>query len=265
MTLTALGMTTNNGVQPMHRLRNRVSIVSGAAHGIGRAIAEAFASEGSHVVLVDIDTAEGEGAAAAIREKGNSALFLRCDVTNPADVSECVRRTSEWKGSAEILCNNAAYLGDFRGALDATEEEWERCFQVAVMGTQRFTQAVLPSMLEKKQGSIVNIASVQALAGCPASVAYTATKTAILGLTRSAAYDYGRQNIRVNAICPGPIQTRISPKAGEPAYTWQCEQTMLHRVGYPGEVAAVAVFLASDESSYVTGVALPVDGGWAAK
>ena len=249
----------------MHRLTNKVAIVSGAAHGIGRAIAEAFAAEGAHVVVTDIDSSVGEMVAASIRKQGQSAVFLRCDVTATAEVVECVRRSIEWKGPVDILCNNAAYLGDFRGALDATEEEWERCIQVALMGTHRFTQAVLPSMLEKKQGSIVNISSVQALAGCPTSVAYTATKSAILGFTISAAYDYGPQNIRVNAICPGPIQTRISPKPGDAAYNWQCEQTMLHRVGYPKEIAAAAVFLASEESSYITGVTLPVDGGWASK
>lgn len=249
----------------MHRLTNKVSIVTGAAHGIGRAIAEAFAAEGAHVVLADIDSTEGESAAASIREKGQSAIFIRCDVTVKEEVTECVRRGIEWKGPVEILCNNAAYLGDFHGALDATDEEWERCIQVALLGTHRFTQAVLPSMIERKQGSIVNIASVQALAGCPASVAYTATKSAILGFTLSAAYDYGPRNIRVNAICPGPIQTRISPKPGDPAYIWQCDQTMLRRVGYPKEVAAAAVFLASEESSYITGATLPVDGGWSAK
>lgn len=249
----------------MYRLANKVSIVTGAAHGIGRAIAEAFAAEGAQVVLADIDSAEGESVAAAIREQGLAAIFIRCDVTDTSEVAECVRRAIEWKGPAEILCNNAAYLGDFHGALDATDEEWERCIQVALLGTHRFTQAVLPSMIERKQGSIVNIASVQALAGCPASVAYTATKSAILGFTLSAAYDYGPRNIRVNAICPGPIQTRISPKPGDPAYVWQCEQTMLRRVGYPKEIAAAAVFLASEESSYITGAALPVDGGWSAK
>jgi NAD(P)-dependent dehydrogenase (short-subunit alcohol dehydrogenase family) len=120
-------------------------------------------------------------------------------------------------------------------------------------------------MLQQKQGSIVNIASIQALVGCPTSVAYTSMKSAMLGLTVSTAYDYGSQNIRANAICPGPIQTRISPKPGETSYQWQCDQTMLGRVGYPREIAYAALFLASDEASFVTGAVIPVDGGWTAK
>jgi NAD(P)-dependent dehydrogenase (short-subunit alcohol dehydrogenase family) len=181
------------------------------------------------------------------------------------DVARAVVKASEWTGDIDILCNNAAYLGEFHGVLDATDEEWNRCFQVAVMGAQRFTQAVLPSMIRRQRGSIVNIASIQALAGCPTSVAYTATKSALLGFTLSAAYDYGPHNIRVNAINPGPIQTRISPKPGEPHYDWQCGMTVMGRVGYPREVAYAALFLASDEASYITGAVLPVDGGWTAK
>ena len=120
-------------------------------------------------------------------------------------------------------------------------------------------------MLERKAGSIVNIVSIQAMVGCPTSVAYTTAKAGLLGYTLSAAYDYGSRNVRVNAICPGPIQTRISPKPGEPAYQWQCDQTMLGRVGYPREIAMAALFLASDEASYITGAVIPVDGGWTAK
>ena len=133
------------------------------------------------------------------------------------------------------------------------------------MGTHYFTKEALPHMIAQKQGSIVNVVSIQAMVGCPTSVAYTATKSALLGYTLSAAYDYGPHNVRVNALCPGPIQTRISPKPGEPHYDWQCAQTVLGRVGYPREVAYAALFLASDEASYVTGVVLPVDGGWTSK
>jgi NAD(P)-dependent dehydrogenase (short-subunit alcohol dehydrogenase family) len=133
------------------------------------------------------------------------------------------------------------------------------------MGTHYFTREVLPYMIRQHAGSIVNVVSIQALVGCMTSVAYTSTKAALLGYTLSAAYDYGPHNIRVNSLCPGPIQTRISPAPGDPQYKWQCEQTMLARVGQPKEVAYAAVFLASDEASYITGVTLPVDGGWTAK
>jgi NAD(P)-dependent dehydrogenase (short-subunit alcohol dehydrogenase family) len=120
-------------------------------------------------------------------------------------------------------------------------------------------------MLARKNGSIVNVVSIQAMVGCMTSVSYTSIKAALLGYTLSAAYDYGPQNIRVNSLCPGPIQTRISPRPGESHYEWQRSQTMLGRVGYPKEVAYAATFLASDEASYITGVTLPVDGGWTAK
>ena len=239
--------------------------MTGAAQGIGRAIAEALAREGASVLVCDIDVDAGERAAAEIVTGGGVARFHRTDVSSQSDVSAAVAKACEWTGNVDILCNNAAYLGEFHGVLDATEEEWNRCFSVAVMGAQHCTQAVLPSMIRQRGGSVVNIASVQAVAGCPTSVAYTATKSALLGFTLSAAFDYGPHNIRVNAINPGPIQTRISPKPGESSYEWQCGMTMLRRVGYPREVANAALFLASDEASYITGAVLAVDGGWAAK
>ena len=164
-----------------------------------------------------------------------------------------------------MLCNNAAHLGEFHAILESTAEEWQKCIQVALLGTHHATRLVLPYMIARKQGSIVNIVSIQAMVGCPTSVAYTTTKAGLLGYTLSAAYDYGPHNVRVNALCPGPIQTRISPRPGEPHYEWQCAQTVLGRVGTPREVATAALFLASDEASYITGAVIPVDGGWTSK
>lgn len=249
----------------MARLRGKGAIVTGAAHGIGRAIAECFAAHGAHVTLLDVDVEAGQDAAESIVRSGGRARFVRADVSSPGDVADAVRIAHAEAGRTDILCNNAARLGEFHDVLASTDEEWDGCIQVALLGTHHCTRAVLPHMLASNGGSIVNIVSIQAMVGCPTSVAYTTTKAGLLGYTLSAAHDYGPRNVRVNALCPGPIQTRISPRPGDPAYDWQCSQTMLGRVGTTNEVAMAALFLASDESSYVTGAVIPVDGGWTAK
>jgi len=249
----------------MNRLENKISIVTGAANGIGRAISELFAEEGAFVLLADIETENGEAVAAGIRARGGQAQFVKTDVTCIPDVRVSVEIAAHHSGRVDILCNNAAYLGEFHAVLECTAAEWDRCIQTSLMGSHFFTKEALPYMIRQKSGSIVNVVSIQAMVGCMTSVAYTATKAALLGYTISAAYDYGPHNVRVNSLCPGPIQTRISPPEGDPHYRWQCEQTMLGRVGYPKEVAYAALFLASDEASYITGATLPVDGGWTAK
>ncbi|HET8546531.1 MAG TPA: glucose 1-dehydrogenase [Bryobacteraceae bacterium] len=250
----------------MNRLANKIAIVTGGANGIGRAISELFAEEGAWVLVADIEEQPGTETVSGIVGKGGQAEFAATDVTKRDQIRRAVELAAARSGRIDILVNNAAYLSpDFHGVLDASEEEWRRCIDVALLGTQYFTQAVLPYMITQEHGSIVNVVSIQAMVGCPTSVAYTATKSALLGLTLSAAYDYGPKNIRVNSLCPGPIQTRISPKPGAQAYEWQCGQTVLGRVGHPREVAYAALFLASDEASYVTGATLPVDGGWTSK
>ncbi len=249
----------------MDRLKGKVAVVTGGSNGIGKAICEMFAAEGAAVLIADIDEEAGERLAQSIRAKGQTAKFCRADSSSSSDAARAVAAGLEWHGGIDILCNNAAYTGPFRAVLESTEHEWNRCIQVSLMGTHYFTRESLPSMIKQERGSIVNIVSIQAISACMTSVSYTATKAALLGYTLSAAYDYGPHNIRVNSLCPGPIQTRISPQPGEPHYKWQCDQTMLGRVGYPKELAYAALFLASDEASYITGVTLPVDGGWAAK
>lgn len=250
----------------MNRLKEKVAIVTGAANGIGKAVSELFAEEGAWVLVSDIEDEAGKATVQNIRAMGGSAEFCHADVTSTADVTRAVDAAAAKTGTIDILCNNAAYMGpDFHDVLESTEDEWTKCINVTLLGTHHFTKATLPHMVKQKKGSVVNVVSIQALAGMMTSVAYTATKAALLGYTLSAAYDYGPHNIRVNSLCPGPIQTRISPKAQDPHYKWQCDNTVLGRVGYPREVAYAALFLASDEASYVTGVTLPVDGGWTSK
>ena len=242
-----------------------MAIVTGAAHGIGRAIAELFAYEGAAVLIADVDAAAGSEVAAAITAHVVWPSF------GTAMSGRAIRSARWWKRprvSPDVSTSCATMRpisASFTRCSMPRTTEWERCLRVQVLGANNCTRAVLPYMLEQRAGSIVNIVSIQAMVGCPTSVAYTAAKSALLGFTLSAAYDYGRHNIRVNSLSPGPIQTRISPKPGDAHYQWQCDQTILGRTGQPREVASAALFLASDESSYITGTNLPVDGGWTAR
>ena len=241
--------------EPM-RLQNKVAVITGAAHGIGQAIATRFAQEGARVFIIDLDAAAGAQTA-----NGIGATFIKCDVARPAQVNRAVKIA----GAVDILCNNAAYIAAKWHALaDAPEAEWEKSVAVSLLGSRNFIRAVLPSMCHRRGGSIINISSIQGLVGGRDSAAYTTVKHGLIGLTRSVARDYGPDNIRCNALCPGAITTRISPAAGSELHQRQVKNTFLGRVGRIDEVAGAALFLASDDSSYVTGAILAVDGGWTA-
>jgi NAD(P)-dependent dehydrogenase (short-subunit alcohol dehydrogenase family) len=248
----------------MPRLIDKVTIVTGAAHGIGRAIAERFAEEGAWVLVADIDREAGEAVVSEILEKGGLSQFAHVDVTSLEQVERAVKAAASRAGRIDVLVNNAALLVDWFNAQEATVQQWDDGYAVTLKGAALFTRAVLPWMIPQRRGSIINVASIQGMRGARTSAVYTSMKHALIGLTRSTACDFGPHGIRVNAICPGPIQTRISPSPGSEMHQRQVTKTMLGRTGEPSEVAWAAVFLASDESSYVTGITLPVDGGWTA-
>jgi NAD(P)-dependent dehydrogenase (short-subunit alcohol dehydrogenase family) len=242
----------------MKRLHDKICIVTGAANGIGRGISEVFAEEGAWVLVTDIDVGNGEKTVVDIRAKGGEAEFCRVDIGNDEEIARAVN------GRIDVLCNNAAFIGQWHNVLEAGEQEWMNCLRVTLLGTNNFTKAVLPWMIPQKRGSIIVMSSIQGMVACANSVTYTSVKAGLIGFTRSAACDYGTYNIRVNAISPGPIRVGYSPKPGEPAHTYQINNTFLGRVGMPRDVGYAALFLASDESSFVTGAVLPVDGGWTA-
>jgi NAD(P)-dependent dehydrogenase (short-subunit alcohol dehydrogenase family) len=247
------------------RLKDKIAIVTGAGNGIGRAIAETFADEGAAVLIVDIDEAAGEETAASIRQRGLPASFAKVDVSQRDQVERAVRMAGGKSNRIDILVNNAAYIAmPWHDAASAPDEEWDRCFKVSMMGTQYFTSESLKFMLPHKSGSIINISSIQGIVGARSSAAYTSIKHAIIGYTRSVAYDFGLQGIRANAVCPGAIKTRISPPEGSELHERQISKTFLGRIGDVKDVAQACVFLGSDESAYVTGAILPVDGGWTA-
>ncbi len=251
-------------IRPMNRVKNKIAIVTGAAQGIGQAICQVLAEEGAWVLVTDINAKLAERTAKEIRLNGGRAESCRVDIASRKDIERATKFAAKKFGRIDILCNNAAYIGQWHDVANATDAEWEGCLQATLMGTQNFTRAVLPWMVRQKCGSIIITSSIQGMVACPNSISYTTVKAGLIGFAKSAACDFGKHNIRVNVIAPGAIKVGYSPPPGHPAHTYQVNNTFLRRTGLPREVANAVLFLASDESSYITGALLPVDGGWTA-
>jgi NAD(P)-dependent dehydrogenase (short-subunit alcohol dehydrogenase family) len=248
------------------RLKNKIIIVTGAGSGIGRACALAMISEGAHVVLVGRRKDRVEEVAGELR---GSALAISADVSKPAGVERVIEQTVKAFGGINVLFNNAGILR-IGSAEQITEEQWDETFNTNVRGLWLFSRAVLPHMRKAGGGSIINVASVLGINGARDRAAYAASKGAVLLLTKCMAIDYGHENIRVNAICPSFVETELTAmvmsKAADPDAVRR-ERIGVHpigRLGQPEDMAGLAVYLASDESSWVTGAALPVDGGYLA-
>jgi NAD(P)-dependent dehydrogenase (short-subunit alcohol dehydrogenase family) len=245
------------------RLVGKVALITGAARGMGAAHARAMAREGADVAIADIAPQAGEQLAAELRSSGAQASYHDHDVTDPVAWREVADAVQRAYGPIDVLVNNAGVQVRSFG-IEADDEEWAKVIAVNQQGVFLGMRAVIPSMVDNGGGSIINIASVAALVGLPGSLPYQASKAAVLGLTRGAAVAYGSKGIRVNAICPGLIVTTMTESASADAVNTMKAQIPLRREGKPEEISAAVVFLASDESSYITGVALPVDGGFVA-
>jgi len=247
----------------MENGHNRVALVTGAASGIGRATALAFAATGASVMLADIDTDGGEETRALIRDQGGNAAFMRVDVAVDAEVAAMVAATVEQFGRLDWAFNNAGIEGVVSSIVDYPEEVFDRVSAVNIKGVWLCMRHEIPVMIEQGGGAIVNTSSIAGLGGNPHVIAYTASKHAVIGMTKSAALACAADNIRVNAVCPGIIQTPMIERLTVEAFTREGFDAVqpIGRRGEPEEVAATVVWLCSDAASLVTGIIMPVDGG----
>lgn len=247
------------------RLENKVSLITGAASGIGRESALLFANEGSKIVVADISEKGGEETVSMIRNAGGEASFLRCDVSKAADVKSMVDFAEKTYGQLDVLFNNAGIFHDDDGSVLETEEDiWDLVIDINVKGVFLGCKYGIPALLRAGGGSVINTASFVALLGAATSqIAYTASKGGVLAMTREIAVEFARKNIRVNAICPGPVKTPLLEEllADEAFKKRRIVHIPAGRPAEASEIARAALFLASSESSYINGSIFTVDGG----
>ena len=241
------------------RLKDKVAIITGAGRGIGKAIAIRFAEEGAKVVVDDVNDDIGTSTFSAITDMGGDALFVNADVADAIEADTLISKTVNAYGTVDILVNNAICSTE-----DVLNNNWEANLSVALQGTSYCSNAVIPIMQKRGGGSIVNIASVNGLIGLQGIHAYSAAKGGVIALTRSLAVAHGKDNIRVNCICPGTVQTEVwepmierNPNILDEITPWY----PLGRIGTPVDIANAALFLASDEASFATGAVFVIDGG----
>lgn len=245
------------------RLEGKVAVITGGAGGIGKAASLLFAKEGAKVAISDVSEERGEAAADLIRGNGGEAIFVRTDVTKEEDVEKLMAAAAEAFGKIDVLFNNAGVGNESVKLADMSLEEWQRVIDINLNGVFIGMKKAIPYMQKNGGGSIVNTASILGLKGKKYVAPYNASKAGVILLTQNAALEYGKQNIRVNAIAPGVIDTPIIDgwKSDERKWPIISKANALGRVGEPEEVAKAAVFLASDDASFITSATLLVDGG----
>jgi NAD(P)-dependent dehydrogenase (short-subunit alcohol dehydrogenase family) len=245
----------------------KVAVVTGGSYGIGRAAAVAFATRGAKVVIADWLEDKEQETLKQINAAGGQAIFIACDVSKNQDVKSMIDKTIATYGRLDLAFNNAGIEGATANTGECTEENWDKTININLKGIWLCMKHELPYMLQQGKGAIVNCASVAGLIGFPGLPAYVVSKHGVVGLTKTAALENAKQNIRINAVCPGVIHTdmidRITGKDKEVEKTYVSMEPM-SRMGKPEEVAEAVMWLCSDAASFVTGHSMPVDGGWIA-
>jgi NAD(P)-dependent dehydrogenase (short-subunit alcohol dehydrogenase family) len=251
-------------------LDNKTALVTGGGSGIGRAASLAYAKDGARVVVADVNVEGGEETVQMIKETGGEAILVHADVSNPEDTQAMVDQAVGAFGSLDCAFNNAG-IGGGRDRLltaDYLEEDWDRVISINLKGVWLCMKAEIPQMLKQGSGAIVNTASIAGLVGLSGTVAYVAAKHGVTGLTKAAAMEYAKSGIRVNAVCPGYIETPLVQGIFDRVEGYRERVAARHpmdRLGEPEEIAQAVVWLSSDAASFVTGHNMPVDGGYMAQ
>jgi NAD(P)-dependent dehydrogenase (short-subunit alcohol dehydrogenase family) len=249
----------------MGALDGKVALVTGGSSGIGRESALAFARAGAKVVAADVDEKGGEETVSMIKDAGGDAIFVKTDVTDMDQVEALVAKTVDTYGRLDCAHNNAGIEGVGGACTECTEENWDRTIAINLTGVFNCCKAELPHLLKQGGGAIVNTASVAGLVGFPGLPAYVASKFGVNGLTKALALDYAKENIRVNSVCPGVIHTPMVDRVtgGDPeALKAYAAAAPVNRLGEASEIAEAVVWLCTDAASFVTGINMPVDGGY---
>jgi NAD(P)-dependent dehydrogenase (short-subunit alcohol dehydrogenase family) len=255
-----------------HTLHDKVALITGGAAGIGQASARLFARQGAKVVIADVDVDGGAATVRAIKAEGGSALFVATDVSSASEVAALIDKTVGAYGRLDCAVNNAGIQGELKPSAECSEENWDRVVAINLKGVWLCLKYEIGQMLQQGGGAIVNIGSNFGLVGSVGMPAYSAAKHGVVGLSKTAALEYATSAIRVNALCPGPVQTpmidkilRAQPELGDQIMASIKAREPMRRLGRPEEIAEAALWLCSDAASFVTGAVLSVDGGFVAQ
>ncbi len=252
------------------RLEQRIAVITGAGSGIGREMALLFAREGASILAADLNGGAAEATASMVKEAGGTCAALAVDASKPADVERMIAQAIETYGRVDILCNNAG-IGSTTDVVDCEPDEWDRVMTVNVKSVYLGCKYAVPHMIEQGGGVIVNTASVAGMVGIVKRASYSASKGAVIALTRQVAIEYVEQGIRVNCICPGTVDSpwvgRLLDETADPAAARAglVARQPMGRLGDPKEIAKAALYLASDDAAFITGTGLVIDGGLTAR